>query len=118
MWESGSFRRLREPEFAGSNPAIQTENGRASQLAMAAVSKTAEPRGLEGSTPSPSACGADVLWMQAARLHNRQAGRLHHSVISVSLAERQRRRSSKPDRRVRLPQDTLGDRIPILSSTA
>src|SRR5262249_5779024 len=31
----------------------------------------------------------------------------------VSLAERQRHRSSKPDRWVRLPQDTLGDRLTV-----
>src|SRR5438552_1838964 len=34
MWERGRIRRLREPETAGSNPAIQTECGVSVPLAM------------------------------------------------------------------------------------
>ena len=56
---------------------------------MAPRSNRDELHGLEGSTPSLSA------------FHN------------VLLAERQRLRSSKPARRVRFPQGTLGDRLTV-----
>ena len=111
MWGSLASRVPWEHEIVGSNPTILTlyrcgqtvrrrpvkptsegsipstgasMNGRASQLAMAPRSNRDELHGLEGSTPSPS-----------ARKQN------------VSLAERQWLRSSKPARRVRLPQGTL-----------
>lgn len=43
---------------AGSIPAAPATNGRASQLAMAPVSKTGDPKGLVGSTPTLSARGS------------------------------------------------------------
>lgn len=61
--------------------------GRASRSATAPRSKRDEAQALEGSTPSPSAL--------------------------VSLAERPRHRAPNPIRRVRLPQDTLGDRLTV-----
>jgi hypothetical protein len=68
---------------AGSIPAAAAYYGRASQWAMAAVSKAAEQRCLEGSTPSPSALRSSCVLGQAARPQ-----------------------SSKLERWVRLPQDT------------
>src|SRR4051794_30091598 len=92
----------RTHENAGSNPAVPTENavttphrigmcgcgggrqteGQADRRRHPARNGT-RPQALEGSTPSPSADG------------------------EVPVAERPRRRSSKPARRVRLPPGTL-----------
>ena len=85
--EPGFIRRPRMPDHAGSNPAIQTENGRASQRAMAS-----------GYYPDE---------------HPALRVRLPLLPLLVPVAERPRRRSSKPDRRVRLPPGTLGDRLTV-----
>src|SRR5262249_44027348 len=82
--EPGFIRRPRKPDHAGSNPAIQTANGRASRLATAPGLNPDERRALRVRLP--------LLPLN-----------------DVPVAERPRRRSSKPDRRVRLPPGTLSD---------
>ena len=80
--EPGFIRRPRVPDHAGSKPAIQTETEGASRLATA-----------PGLNPD-----------------ERQALRVRLPLLplnEVPVAERPRRRSSKPDRRVRLPPGTL-----------
>jgi hypothetical protein len=74
-------------KVVGSIPTPGAERGGKPTGMTAAVSKTAEPAqaGLVGSSPTPSAF--------------------------VSLAERARHRVPIPITRVRLPQDTLGDRL-------
>jgi hypothetical protein len=78
--ELGSIRRLREPEIAGSNPAIQTER-KGKPIGDGGGPENRRAMSLEGSTPSPSAF--------------------------VPLAERPRRLPSKQERRVQLPQGTF-----------
>ena len=52
--ELGSIRRLREPEIAGSNPAIQTER-KGKPIGDGSGLENRRAMSLEGSTPSPSA---------------------------------------------------------------
>ena len=118
VWESLALRLVRDQESAGSNPAAPTRcddsggaragtgarlltggtqvrflppelgNGRASQVAMAPVSRTGERK----------PWGFDSLPFRSC---------------DVPLAERQRHRLPTPDRRVQLPQGTLGDRSTV-----
>jgi hypothetical protein len=83
--EPGFIRRPRVPDHAGSNPAIQTDGRKGKPTGDGTRPEPGRATSLEGSTPSPSAAS------------------------EVPVAERPRRRSSKPDRRVRLPPGTLTD---------
>jgi hypothetical protein len=83
--EPGIIRRPRKPDHAGSNPAIQTDRRKGKPTGDGTRPEPGRATSLEGSTPSPS------------------------SAPEVPVAERPRRRSSKPDRRVRLPPGTLTD---------
>jgi hypothetical protein len=83
--EPGFIRRRRKPDHAGSNPAIQTDRRKGKPTGDGTRPEPGRATSLEGSTPSPSAAN------------------------EVPVAERPRRRSSKPDRRVRLPPGTLTD---------
>jgi hypothetical protein len=60
-------------QVAGSSPAASAGNGRASQLAMAPVSKTGDPKGLVGSTPTLSA-GAEVKRKKSKGKRKRRDG--------------------------------------------
>src|SRR5262249_6277400 len=82
--EPGFIRRRRKPDHAGSNPAIQTLKRKGKPTGDGTRLLPGRALRLEGSTPSPSA-------------------------LQVPVAERPRRRSSKPNRRVRLPPGTLND---------
>jgi hypothetical protein len=81
--EPGFIRRLRKPDHAGSNPAIQTTRRKGKPTGDGTRLEPGRATSLEGSTPSPSADD------------------------DVPVAERPRRLPSKQDRRVRLPPGTL-----------
>ncbi len=115
MWGSWSARHFRKVETVGSSPTIATAIQGSSTVEPPAVN-----RKVVGSSPTP---GADwkgkPTGMTAAvskTVELAQASLVGSSPTPsalVSLAERARHRLPKPIRRVRLPQDTLGDRLTV-----
>src|SRR5207253_1292498 len=91
--EPGFIRRLRKPEHAGSNPAIQTQSGKG------------KPTG--DGTPLETGRGYKPLRVQLPLLP------LHQ----VPVAERPRRRSSKPARRSAATRSEAGSTPAGVSAT-